>query len=349
VDPTLRREFLRWGGAAALCGFLAERLREEADFLHAAVDTGTVSGERVLYFDQLAEALAVQAVRVPPAELLEVSLDNIQSIRRLLSQRQRTAHQTSLLRSGARVSTVIGEILFNQGHFVAAGRWYQVAQRTALDAGDQYHADIALAGEAYLPYYGGRPQEVIDLVMPRLSRKHTPSPAIAWLWAAVARAQAAMGSTDFYRSIDRSRAALETSPEETIRPGILSFVPEKLAFYEASGCVQLRDATRSTAAAQHALGLYDPAETTEPALVRFEHASALALTGEVEEAAHVAAAAITDPVTFHGLTVRTRAGAFDQLLASAARNTTAAGEWSETYAALTAAQPSETGFQEPLS
>jgi hypothetical protein len=49
-----------------------------------------------------------------------------------------------------------------------------------------------------------------------------------------------LGDADgFRRSIDRSRQALDRSPVDLVHPGIFSFVPEKLAFYEARGWVEL--------------------------------------------------------------------------------------------------------------
>jgi hypothetical protein len=60
--------------------------------------------------------------------------------------------------------------------------------------------------------------------------------------------------------------------------------------------------------------MYDFDETTEPALVRFEQASALVHTGDLAEACRIATTAILDPRTYLGVTVLKRAGEFDRLL-----------------------------------
>jgi hypothetical protein len=76
----------------------------------------------------------------------------------------------------------MGEIMFNLGRFEQAREWYKTAEHAALDAGDQYLADIALAGQAYLPTYSHNPRGVLDLLTPRLEGRVSASPAIAWLW-----------------------------------------------------------------------------------------------------------------------------------------------------------------------
>jgi len=97
-------------------------------------------------------------------------------------------------------------------------------------------------------------------------------------------------------------------------PGIFSFVPEKLAFYEANGAILLDQPDRAMEAADSALSLYDMAETTEPALVQFEKASALVSSGDVAEASRVACEALRNPQTYQSVSVRRRMSRFDQLL-----------------------------------
>ncbi|HEV7976543.1 hypothetical protein [Amycolatopsis sp.] len=259
--------------------------------------------------------LGVQVVRVPPATLIDEALAQFRSVRRLVGKKQSLAAQRELAVCGAMFATVLGEILFNQGAFPLAAQWYGIARRSAEEAGDQYLADIALAGSTYLPTYALDPRAVLANVTPRLETKHPPSPAIAWLWGFRGKAHAMLGEADaFQRSIDRARQALDRSSPDLIQPGIFSFVPEKLAFYEARGWVELNDADAASAAADRAISLYDFTETTEPALARFEQASAYAQAGELTEACRIATTAVVDRRTYHGITVVARAHEFDRLL-----------------------------------
>ena len=87
------------------------------------------------------------------------------------------------------------------------------------------------------------------------------------------------------------------------------------AAYEASAFVTLGDTPKAIAAADRALELYDLRETTEPALVRFERASALVQAGDLDEGCRFAAGTVLDPRVYHSVTVRSRAQKFDTLLA----------------------------------
>jgi tetratricopeptide (TPR) repeat protein len=160
---------------------------------------------------------------------------------------------------GARLATVVGEILFNLGQFTLADQWYRVAIRAAQEAGDQRAADLALAGQTYLAMYPPDPKAVLAQVTTRLDASPAPTPAIAWLWGFRARALAMVGDqAGFQRAIERSRQTLDRSAADLIRPGICSLVPEKLAFYEARGWTELGNAKEAATAADRAIGLYDP-------------------------------------------------------------------------------------------
>jgi hypothetical protein len=78
--------------------------------------------------------------------------------------------------------------------------------------------------------------------------------------------------------------------------------------------------------------MYDFAETTEPALVRFEQASAFAQAGELQEACRIATAAVLDRHTYHGITVFARAREFDRLIGPS--NAEAVRDWREVLASL---------------
>jgi hypothetical protein len=332
---------------APVAGALLEQLWVEPARMFEALDTTMVSDARLREFQMAAVRLGVQVVRVPPGTLIEEALANFRDIRELLTQVQSLTVHRELVRCGAMFATIVGEILFNEGRFPLARRWYGVARRAAEEAQDQYLADIALAGSTYIPTYAPDPRGVLDQVDPRLGSARNPSPAIAWLWGFKAKAHATLGDSQaFQHAIAASRRTLDTSPPHLLQPGIFSFLPEKLAFYEARGWVELLDAERASQAADRAVGMYDLTETTEPALVRFEQASAFAQAGELAQACRTATDAVLDRHTYHSVTVITRANEFDRLLG--ASNNAAVRGWRELLAGLRPPQPTLTAEPENM-
>lgn len=336
-NTTNRRELFESGGAV-LAGAFIDRLWSEPDRMHSALDRSTVGPARLDALRREALDLGVRVIKVPPATLLGEALTGYRSTRRLIDKPQRLSAHRELVRDAGMFGTVIGEILFNLGVFPLARHYYRTAICAAQEAGDQFLADIALAGSTYLPTYTPDPRGVLEQVAPRLDARYTPTPAIAWLWGFKAKAHAMLGErTSFEKAIGAARDALEASPSSLVKPGIFSFLPEKLAFYEARGWVELDNAEKASDAAERAIALYDPTETTEPALARFEQASALAQAGEIGEACRIAAEAVVDQHTYHSITVITRAKEFDQLLGPS--NNNAARDWREVLNSLRAPNP----------
>ncbi|HEX5496474.1 MAG TPA: hypothetical protein VFX70_18080, partial [Mycobacteriales bacterium] len=315
-QPTDRRDALRTGGALA-AGYLLDSLHTEPDRLHAILDTGTVGAERLAALEHTAEELGVRAGRTnPPSVLVPEVLAEFRAVRTLLEHRQRIADQVRLTRVAARLATVLGSISFDEGQLAASGRWYETARHAALEAGDVYLADMALGANAYLPAYSQNPGGVLRLLEPRLdAAKLAPSPATAFLWASAARAHATLGENIAFRhAINRARQAMDARPPDDHRHSVFTFLPGKLAFYQATGCARLGDVTGATEAADRALGLYDLTITGEPALIRLDKATALARAGEIPEATRIASHALLDPHTYLGNGVLTRAREFDALL-----------------------------------
>lgn len=316
-DDDVRRRLLLACIGAGLAGQAADMVASEPEKMLATLDAGSMSERRLGFFEQSVEALGARVVQVPPHELLQLTLDQFRAVRGSLAERQATHHQIRLVRTAGRLANVAGEILFNEGHFGQARMWYTTAIHAAQDIGDRYSEDIALAGLAYLPTYSDNPKEVLNLLGPRLEENPGHGPASAWLWGMAARAHASLGNFDgFAGSIARSEQALENIPADQLSIGIFSFRPEKLAFYQAIGYSRLGRTAETARAAARAIELYDPSETMEPALVRFEHATALLGSGEVEEACAVATRAITNGHTYVGLTVTKRAKQFDAALST---------------------------------
>jgi hypothetical protein len=248
----------------------------------------------------------------PAAALIGPAIRALRTVRALLEERQPTRQQIRLVRVSAMLSEVVGEILFQAGHFGKAREWYRAAAHAASDVGDRYLMDIALAGQAYLPTYSDGPRGVLSLLAPRLESNPRPSPAVAWLWGFKARAHATLGeAAEFRRSIDHAHEFMDRSPAELVKPGIFSRLPENLLFYEATGAVALGQPEIAISAADRAFPLLAPGDT-DKVLVRLERASALAQSGEIPEACRVAREALLDPGFYHDAGVRSYAVRFDR-------------------------------------
>ncbi|MGH8910822.1 MAG: hypothetical protein ACRD0K_31120, partial [Egibacteraceae bacterium] len=336
--PTKRREVIQLGGVA-VAAYVLELLDIEPDRMHAALDAGTVSEQRLAYLEQIADRVGVQSQRGTPAILLPEAVAHFRSVRRLVADRQRTLYQVRLSRVGAKLATVVGDILFCEGLFDLARGWYQVAQDAALDAGDRYLADIALACSAYLPTYTGDPSGVLALVGPRLEQRCRPTPAVAWLWSFKGKAHAALGQrAAFERAMGQAHKMLDDSPAELIGPGIFSFLPEKLESYEATGWVKLGNTDLAVQTADRALALYDPTHNSGPTLIRLDKASALAQAGEVPQACDEATGALLDPHTCNSVGIMIRAREFDALLGD--DRAAAVRDWREVLATIRRPRPS---------
>lgn len=328
--PTRRRDIFRLG-TAVTGAYLMDFLTLEPERIRTALDQASVHEDRLSLLEDAADQLGVQAVKVEPHLLVESVTAHVRSVRHLMTERQPSRYIARLERVAAKLGIVMGELLFIRGHFDLAGHWYEAARYAAKSAGDRYLADIALASHAYVPAYTDDPLGVLGLVLPRLESRHAPSPAIAWLWASAGKAHAALGDVEaFHNATDRARTALAASPVTQVRPGVLSFLPEKIELYEATSYFVLDDVGGTTEAASRALELYDLTDTTEPALVRLEQARALARAGELVEACRIAAVTIIDPRTYLGISVVARAREFDRLLPT--NPPSAVQEWREALA-----------------
>lgn len=166
--------------------------------MHEALDATTVSPARLTNLQREAADLGVRVARVPPAMLVGETLMRFREARKLTAKKQKLAVQREVVRCGAMYATVMGEILFLEGHFPLAHTWYAVARRAALEAGDQYLADIATGGDTYLAAYAPDPRAVLATVDTRLETKHAASPAIAWLWGFKAKAHAMLGDRGLF-------------------------------------------------------------------------------------------------------------------------------------------------------
>lgn len=332
VSPTLRRNFLELGGIIALAN-LSGLLESELNRMHIALSRGSASEERIAYLEQYADDLGILVTSAEPMAALQPALAALASVRRLLEERQPTRFQARLVAVSAKLSLIVGVEAFQLGRVKQAHEWHKAAEYAASDAGIQYLADVALAQQAFGPLYSGKPGEVLRLITPRLDSNPSPSPAVSQLWGIKARAHAALGEKDSYRqSIESGQHCLGQSEPEHIGPGILSFHPANLAFYETTGAVTLNDLGASLDAATRALALFAATESYDRALVGLERACALAKAGEITEACRAAKSVILDPRTYYCKPVSEYARKFSEEIRPASSSD--AREWRETLAAI---------------
>ncbi len=332
---TNRREMFQLGAVTMTAGLLDNALRGP-DLLEQLLDSTTVSEARLHHLETEADRLGQ---KVPPTSLLSEALLYLASVRELLSHRQPLDTHRRLACIGSKLSIVVGEIMFCANQYPLARRWFAAATRAADEAGDRALADLALASTALIPTYSADPNGTLALVFPRLDLQGVAAtPALAWMWGFAALAYATLGDRDaFERAVNRSRMTLGRCAPNAVRPGILSFQPERLTFYEARGRADLGDLPGTAEAANRALAVNNSADSSsDPALVRFAYACALAKSGEIEEACHLATTAIRDPNIAHNITVVVRAHEFDALLDHSG---SATGDWREALAEIRSPDP----------
>lgn len=313
---TNRRDVLRAGGTA-MAGLVLHQVISEPDHMHAALDTGSVGESRLAYLEHTADDLGWQLNRAPAGPLLADALGAFGSVRTLVREPQRTADRVRLVRTGAKLATLIGEILFDDRQFGPARQWHVVGYRAATDIGDRCLADISLVKQACIPAYSEDPRGVLALVDPRLDgTSPAPSPGVAALWAAKARAHAMLGEDIAFRhAANRSHRVLDTSPPEPDVPALFTFLPRRLGFYESTGLVRLGDATAALEAADRALAGYEPGiYSTDPATIRLDKAVVHARSGDIPEACRIATDALTDQYSHPAPIVLVRAHEFDRML-----------------------------------
>ncbi|HEY9472635.1 MAG TPA: hypothetical protein VIS06_02160 [Mycobacteriales bacterium] len=313
---TNRRDAFRAGGAT-MAGLVLHQVISEPDQMHAALDTGSVGEGRLAYLEHTADDLGRRMVTVPRGSLLADALGAFGSVRTLVREPQRTADRVRLIRTGAKLATLVGEILFGENQLGPARQWSIIGYRAATDIGDRRLADICLAKQSNVPAYSGDPRGVLALVDPRLDG--TPpaaSPGVAALWAAKARAHAMLGENIAFRhAVNRSRQVLDTAPDEPDTPTDFTFPSRRLGFYESTGFVRLDDAESALEAADRALTQYETGiYSSEPAMIRLDKAIVHARSGEVPEACRIATEALTDRDSHPASIVLVRAAEFDRML-----------------------------------
>ncbi|GAA3798449.1 hypothetical protein GCM10022226_17240 [Sphaerisporangium flaviroseum] len=330
---TNRREVFHLGATTMALG-LADTVWRGPDLLEQVLDASNVSESRLLYLESEAERLGL---KVPPPDLLPETLLHLESVKDLLKRRQPVEAQRRLIRIGAKLSIVVGEIMFCANHFPLARRWFAAAARAAEEAGDRYLADLVLASTALIPTYSSDPHVVLSTVAPRLENAVGATPAIAWMWGFAALAHASLGDRDaFERAVSRSGKTLDRCPMDSLQPGILSFQLERLTFYEARGRADLGDLDGTADAVSRVLSSYDSGASNDPALARFAYACALVKAGEVEEACRLATTALRESPTRPSVTVVVRAHEFDDLLRPSGSVT---ADWREALSDLRAPDP----------
>lgn len=326
VSPTERRDFFGVAGIAAGSVLTGPHL------LRHALDTGSVSPERLDWIEAEAGQLAYQSCRVTDqAPLLVPARELFDYVAGLIAQPQRLADKVGLVRSAGNLAGLIGKIHFeSNGQYREAERWYQESLAAALEIGDRHLADLALLGLAFLPLYQRDYREVLALTGPRLDHPgNNLTVGVAALNGLAARAHAALGEdAACQRDLDTAQDVLERAPQPEVS-GFLEFNPARLEFYRADAALTLSDTGGAIRAADRAASLFDSNVNGDRVLVRFDKAAALSIAGEREEACRVATEAISDPNLLFGTSVKARAEDFDNELGTT--SAPAVRDWRAAY------------------
>lgn len=164
------------------------------------------------------------------------------------------------------LATVMGEILFNEGQFTLARHWYGVARCAALEvATSTSQTSRSRAVPICRPIRPtlGRFSTMWTRASKQSMRHHRQLPGYGdsrrkrtpcWVTGTPSRQQSAR------RTVRLTRRQQNLSGRASFRSCLKNW-----PFYEARGQVELGNTEKASEAAERAISLYDPSETTEPA------------------------------------------------------------------------------------
>lgn len=325
VSPTDRKQFLQVGTIAVAAPLLGE-LTAIRELLSGRNTDLPAVGQLEKATIEVGRAYRIDPLKVGPS--IGVGL---RRARELLSGSNTLTVQQRLHRVIAKLCLLSGDWAFDTMDYPTATEWYRLAVATAVDVGDTHLADMALAAQGYVPLYGGRPDQVVSLLSPRLEEvrsRPASTPGAAFVAAMISRGYADVGDrNNYFRAVECAEETFGRAPARLIAPSALSFPLPRLRMMAAAGLKAPRDLDAITARIQ-ARGLYPPSESIDVPTIDLGIAKAHLANGDMDEACRVAVRAITSS-GFHGSAVRTRTTEFHRLLP--ASRCPGSYEWNRVY------------------
>jgi hypothetical protein len=295
-----RRQLFRAGVAAtgaaatsALQARIQELLVTEPAAMERILAAATIDADALTFLEQSAEDAVRDYELLGPSQLLRPALEDFRLIRERLEDGQPVDYERRLCRVAAQRALLISMFRFDDRP--SAQRWLRTATAAATAAGDRVLRAWVLVGESFLPTYNGDHQTALAVLQQgEDAAGRNASTVSAMLAALKARAYASLGDArEFTAALRTAEAGFGRTAGQ---PGFFTFTEAQLAFYRAGSFARLGKPKEAQAAATDALRLYGASpHYMDPALVRFDLASAYVQQREIAEACRIGRQALSIP------------------------------------------------------
>ncbi len=319
-----RRQFFRAGvaatgatAAAALNARIQELLITEPAAMERILAAATIDADALTFLEKSAEDAVRDYELLGPSHLLRPALEDFRLVRERLEDGQPVGYERRLCRVAAQRALLVSMFRFDDRP--SARRWLRTATTAAEASGDRALRAWVLVGQSFIPTYDGDHQAALAVLQQGEDAAGRSGGIVSAMLAALkARAYASLGEAREVAAALRGEArevaaalgAAETAFSRTAgQPGFFAFTEAQLAFYRAGSYARLGKPKDAQAAATDALALYGTSpHYMDPALVRFDLASAHLQQREVAEACRVGRQALAIPAEHRTSPIARRAG-----------------------------------------
>lgn len=241
-----------------------------------------------------------------PSHLLRPALEDFRLVRERLEDGQPVGYERRLCRVAAQRALLISMFRFDDRP--SARRWLRTGMTAADASGDRALRAWVLVGHSFIPTYDGNHQAALAVLRQGEDAAGRSGGIVSAMLAALkARAYASLGEA---REVAAALGAAEAAFGRTAgQPGFFTFTEAQLAFYRAGSYARLGKPKDAQAAATDALALYGTSpHYMDPALVRFDLASAHVQQRDIAEACRLGREALSIPAEHRTSPIARRAG-----------------------------------------
>jgi transcriptional regulator with XRE-family HTH domain/tetratricopeptide (TPR) repeat protein len=311
-----RRQLLQLGmtavGAVTVVT-MQELLESEPEAMGRALPIATVDLASMEAIEHGTEELIHSYETLGHTRLLGPSLVLFHQIRMAYEANQPQVIERRLCHSAAQLALLIAMLQFDDK--ASARRWLTTANRTAGETGDKELQGWVLIGESFIPTYLQDHRAALEPLEHAQALVGARHGLVSAMTAALrSRAHASLGELrEFQVAMDQAQHSFARAADG--QAGFFTFTDAQLAFYQANSCARLGKSKDAEEAAKRALALYGASpHYMDPALVRFDLATAYVQRKELEEACRVGREALAIPVEHRTSPIISRARELRQAL-----------------------------------
>lgn len=293
-----RRQLMQFGltaVGAATVATMQQLLDSEPEAMARALPIATVDLATMESIERATDQFIRSYETLGHTRLLGPSLLLFHQIRKAYEANQPQVIERRLCHSAAQLALLIAMLQFDEK--ATARRWLQTATRTAEETGDTNLRAWVLIGESFIPTYQQDYQAALAPLEHGQALVGESNGLVSAMTAALrARAHASLGELrDFEVAMEQAQHSFARASDG--QTGFFTFTDAQLAFYQANSCARLGRSRQAEEAAKQALALYGASpHYMDPALVRFDLATAYLRRKELEEACRVGREALAIPV-----------------------------------------------------